>query len=383
MRSRPDLILIGSTGRNAGKTEFACELIRAHAPRLPVTAVKITVIRESSEACPRGGDGCGVCASVEDRFVLTEERDPGNGKDTGRMLRAGAHRVLWLRVLQGHLDEGVAALLEALPEGGAVVCESNSARAALEPGLFLMLKPREARSVKASAAAVMPLADRLVTFSGAGWDLDPRQCRCHGGTWTLAAAASALILAGGQSRRMGQDKSLLPVEGRPLIERLADHFAPHFAQVLVSANDPSKYAFLDLPIIPDETPGQGPLMGILSGLKAAAFDPVLVLACDIPVVDLAFVKNLLALAERADVVMPVSEDGRLEPLFAVYRKTALPKAEAALAEGRRRIVAILPGLVTAHPPMPTGWYHNLNTPEDLAAFRQDGRPMKATGTFGP
>jgi len=368
--ARPDLIMIGATARDAGKTGFACALIRRQALAGPVSAVKITVIREAGEVCPRGGDGCGVCSAVEGRFVITEERDPDLDKDTGRMLRAGARRVLWLRVLREHLDEGVAALLGHLPAGEPVVCESNSARHALDPGLFLLLRPQAGGAVKASAAGLLPLADRVVTFSGTGWDLDPEQCRFLQGRWFLPFDAAAVILAGGQSRRMGQDKSLLPVDGQPLIARIAQQLAPCFPEVLISSNDPGKYRFLGLPVIADEVPGQGPLMGILSSLKAAGRERVLMLACDIPVLDLAFIRELLRLSGDADIVMPVSPDGRREPLFAVYRKSVIPRAEAALAQGVRRIVELLPGLRTAHPPMPVGWYHNLNTQEDLEAFRR-------------
>lgn len=364
---RPDLIMIGATGRNAGKTEFACELIRRLAPEAPVTAVKITTIRDAEGPCPRGGDGCGVCASVEGRFTLTEERDAGLPKDTGRMLRAGAHRVLWLRVLQAHLAEGVEALLAQLPSG-AVVCESNAARAVIEPGLFLVLRPAGAQGVKASAQAWMHLADRVVAFSGTGWDLNPDQCRFHRGRWTLGIDATAVILAGGQSRRMGRDKSLLQVAGRPMIAHIAEQLAPLFPEVLVSSNEPSKYRFLGLPVIPDEVPGQGPLMGILSSLKAASRDRILVTACDIPVLDGGFIRELMGLAGSADIVMPVTRGGRHEPLFAVYGKSVIPRAEAALAEGKRRVVAVLPGLTAVHPPMPEGWYCNLNTQEDYDAF---------------
>jgi molybdopterin-guanine dinucleotide biosynthesis protein A len=284
------------------------------------------------------------------------------------MLRAGAHRVLWLRVLQESLAEGVAALLAEIPAGGAIVCESNSARAVIEPGLFLVMRPRGAQAVKASAAQWLPLADRVVEFTGTGWGLAPDQCHFRQGAWFTTFGATAVILAGGQSRRMGQDKSLMQVCGQPLIERIAGQLTPFFPEVLVNSNDAQKYRFLGLPVIADEVPGQGPLMGILSSLKAAGQDRILAIACDIPVADLTFIRELVRSSATADIVMPVSADGRFEPLFAVYRKTVIPRAEAALAEGKRRIVALLPGMAAAHPPMPVGWYCNLNTQEDYAAF---------------
>jgi len=185
--------------------------------------------------------------------------------------------------------------------------------------------------------------------------------------------ATAVILAGGGSRRMGADKSLLTLDGRPLIAHLAAQLTPHFPEVLVSGNDPSKFAFLGLPVIPDEVPDQGPLMGILSSLRAAREELVLVVACDLPEVDLTFVGELLALARAAEIVMPVGVDGRLEPLFSVYRKRVAGHAAELLAQGRRRITDLLPGLVVARPPMPAGWYFNLNTPEDFEAYLRRSR----------
>lgn len=181
-------------------------------------------------------------------------------------------------------------------------------------------------------------------------------------------AASAAILAGGQSRRMGRNKSLLPLHGRPMIEHIALQLRQHFDELLVSANDPAAYAFLCLPIIGDETPGDGPLAGILSCLQAARHDLLFVTGCDIPEMNLPFIRQLFALAGECDIVMPTDAEGRLEPLFAIYRKTVVPQARERLAAGRRRVLDLLPGLRVAMPRIPPGWIRNLNTPQDYAAM---------------
>lgn len=371
MRARADMVMLGSTGRNAGKTEFACRLIRnLKAAAVPVTAVKITPVRGRGGACARGGEGCGVCGGLEGVFAITEETDRSRPKDTGRMLAAGADRVLWLRVRWERLAEGMAALLDLIEPGGAVVCESNAGRLAVKPGLFLMFHPRGGKGQKGSSGDVIHLADRVVAFDGTGWSLDPGRCRFHRGAWSLEHDASAVILAGGASRRMGRDKSLVDMDGLPLIARIAEQLAPLFPEVLVSANETEKYRFLGLPIIPDEVQGQGPLMGILSSLKAAGRERMLAVACDIPLLDRPYIERLMELARGADVVMPVSPGGRHEPLLAVYGKAVIPVAQRALAEGKRRIIEVLSGLKACHPPLPEYWYFNLNTPEDLDAFHR-------------
>ena len=368
MIPRPDMILIGSTGRNTGKTEFACSLIQRYAIAQPVLGVKITTITEADGNCPRGGQGCGVCTSLEGRFAITEETDASICKDTSRMLRAGAHRVLWLRVLRDHLLEGVEALLAGIPEGSLIICESNAARRVITPGAFLMMRAEGSTHVKPSARELLPLADRLVTFHGDGWDFSPTSCTFQFGEWSVPLEATAAILAGGKSRRMGQDKSLLPIQGQPLIAHIAHQLAPVFPEILIGSNEAGKYAFMGLPVIPDQAPEQGPLMGILSCLKAAKHECTLVVACDIPTIDIPFVRHLIRMAADVDIVIPVSEGDRHEPLFAVYRKSVIPVAEALLARGERRIVELFSGLRVRKCEMPSNWYRNLNTPEDYAGI---------------
>ncbi len=167
---------------------------------------------------------------------------------------------------------------------------------------------------------------------------------------------------------MGRDKSLLPLAGEPLIARIAGQLRPLFDEVLISANDPAPYAFLGLPVIADAEPGQGPLMGIASCLRAARNEWLFVTGCDVPDLDAAFIASLLELARDCDVVMPRDSDGRPEPLCALYRKTVLAVAERLLADGRRRIIDLLPELRVATPALPGGWLKNLNTPEEFADF---------------
>jgi len=195
-----------------------------------------------------------------------------------------------------------------------------------------------------------------------------------------ALPCSAIILAGGQSRRMGRNKSLLSLHGQPMIAHIADQMRPAFAELLVSANDAALYAFLGLPVLPDRVPGGGPLMGIAAGLQAARHDWLFVTGCDVPEINLPFIATMWALTENRDVVMPLDADGRAEPLFALYRKTALPAIETVLASGRARIIDILPGLRVAHPALPGGWLKNLNTPQDYAAAAGSaGLPLDISG----
>jgi molybdopterin-guanine dinucleotide biosynthesis protein A len=172
---------------------------------------------------------------------------------------------------------------------------------------------------------------------------------------------------------MATDKSLLPIAGRPLVEHIALQLRPLVDELFLGANDPGKYAFLGLPVVPDEQPGQGPLMGILSCLAAAKHNPVFITACDIPAFPRDFVQGMLLRAARADLVIPRHDDGRYEPLLAVYSRGLVPAIRSLLAAGKRRLVDILdiPGIRVDPVPMPKGdWYRNLNTPDEYQSYIQ-------------
>jgi len=178
-------IMIGATSRNVGKTEFACQVIHQVAQTQSVVGVKVTTVAERDGQCPRGGQGCGVCSSLTDAYCITQETSAPPGKDTTRLLQAGAASVFWLRVLKDHLAEGMDALLEKLPEDLPVVCESNSARSVLEPGLFVVVRSGQNDEVKPSCQAVMSWADCVVTYDGKGWDMQPDTCVWANHQWFL------------------------------------------------------------------------------------------------------------------------------------------------------------------------------------------------------
>jgi len=363
----PGWLVVGAAGRNVGKTEFACAIIRAFQQVHPIVGVKVTAISDGESTCPRGGEGCGVCAALEGDFQISEECGEQPGKDTARMLESGARRVFWVRCRRQRMHAALQALAPRLPPGTLVVAESNSLAQAVEPDLFLMVKSSRSASVKPTAAEVMPLARRVVVSADGAFDLSPRHLAVVGGAWHLAEA-SAAILAGGKSSRMGQDKSLLPVRGKPLIRRIYEQLASRFDEILISTNEPEKHAFLGAGTIPDRVPGKGPLMGIASAVEAARHERVFVTACDIPVIDLDTVARMLVLAEDFDCVIPMSSVGH-EPLFAVYRKSAVPAMRDVLEAGERRISAVFPRVRTHFYDLGRApWYRNLNTQEDVAAF---------------
>ncbi len=172
---------------------------------------------------------------------------------------------------------------------------------------------------------------------------DTGDVRRADGKWKLCAGAAAIVLAGGESRRMGTDKAFVRIGGEPAIKHLCMRLVPHFGELLISANDTGKFAFLGVPVVPDRIRSQGPLMAIASALAASHHDLNLVVACDIPDPDMVVAEKMLGLIADFDAVLPVDSSGQLQPLFAVYNKKIVSKLEKALTEGGRRIIGALDG----------------------------------------
>ncbi len=364
----PGMLMVGAAGRNVGKTEFACSLIGKFSTRCKVIGIKVTAIDRTDGSCPHGGSGCGTCSSLEGNYCITKETDRQSNKDTCRMLAAGAETVYWLRVLKTHLKEGALALLDTIGDGAVSVCESNSFRSAAVPDLFVMLRSGQTPDYKPSAQSVGRHADKTVSFDGNNFDIDVDAIKLIDGRWAEKMYATAIIMAGGKSLRMGCDKSMLPFEGRPIIEHIFKQLGPHFDQILISSNDTAGYDFLDAQVISDREQGLGPLMGIASAMRASANELNFVVACDIPDIPISLVRRMFRGAGDFDVVMPRTGQSKFEPLFAMYKKSTLAAIDDALAAGIRKIIVPLEKCKVKYIDISPAEIKNLNTENDYHKF---------------
>lgn len=197
-----------------------------------------------------------------------------------------------------------------------------------------------------------------------------------------------VIMAGGRSRRLGQDKARLVLEdgGRDLLARTAQLLGRVTAEVHVSGRDPADQG-LTLPWFLDDVPGKGPVGGILTALRRLQRH-ILVLSCDLPLMDLPTLQRLASahLATRGTPRPPRQGEtdgplmityaqprtGYIESLVAIYSPAAVPVLEAALARGLHKLSAIIPRaqrLEIPYVPDPDGPFFNLNTPADLRLLR--------------
>jgi molybdopterin-guanine dinucleotide biosynthesis protein A len=174
---------------------------------------------------------------------------------------------------------------------------------------------------------------------------------------------------------MGRDKALLAVEGSLLVCRVAVAVAASTGSVTL-IGDPAKYGGLGYRVCPDMYPGCGPLAGIHAALTGSGMDWNLVVACDMPDVEPAFLRRLLDLAEQrsADCLLPAGESGRPEPLCGVYHRRARPAIQRALESGIRKVLDGLAGLrVEIVPVGESGPFRNINTPRDWTEYTDSQR----------
>jgi len=369
------MLMIGSSGANVGKTELACALIRKFSKSRPIIGIKVTTIKAKDGQCPRGGEGCGVCSSLEGNFAITEEVNSSSEKDTARLLAAGASQVFWLRVMKTHLKEGVTALLDIIGSDAVLVCESSSLRQVVEPGLFLIVEQTGSKVWKSSARKVKKYADRIVVSDGSSFDFDISRIKLvpdliGDGKWTIMEKATAIIMAGGDSSRMNAEKSMLSIKGKPIIQHICEQLYGSFEQILISAGEVGKYDLPGCEIVQDKMPGQGPLMGIASALEVSANELNFVVACDIPYIDIVYVRRMLAEAEETDIVMPTSGDEKYEPLFAVYGKSVLGAMNDVLSSGGRKISDIFGQCRVKYVKLEARQFINLNTVDEYGEFRK-------------
>ncbi len=147
-----------------------------------------------------------------------------------------------------------------------------------------------------------------------------------------------IVLAGGKSRRLGRYKALETLGGQSLIERVIDRLSPLGTEIIVVTAREDQALPLDLKVkrVSDVYPGKGALVGIYSGLKAASNFYSLVVACDMPFLNVALLRYLMGLSSGFDAVIPKLE-GKLEPLHAVYSKDCLGPIEDMLGEDRLKV----------------------------------------------
>ena len=185
----------------------------------------------------------------------------------------------------------------------------------------------------------------------------------------------AVILAGGASRRMGQDKARLELEGESMLARLCRQLSP-FRERLLSANDPALAEGLPLRLVTDLYPNSGPLAGLHAALSAAEKPALFCVSCDLPNYTPALSAFLMArFPEDADVMVCRDKSGRVHPLCGIYTKRLLPILESQLKAEDYRVRSFLERVRCAYLDtgafFPDSIFFNMNTPEDFQKIKEE------------
>lgn len=195
-----------------------------------------------------------------------------------------------------------------------------------------------------------------------------------------AADVTGVILAGGESRRYGRNKALERLGGIPLIERVRRVLAEIFPEILLITNCPRKFAHLQLPMHRDRIRGLGPMGGIHAALTVMRTPWAFFVACDMPSLNPALIRYMVARLERGiDVVMPRVQ-GKMEALHAIYGLGCLPAFERLIQRRTYQVIRVLPQVtvryveedeIRALDPDLRGFV-NINHPRELVALEKPG-----------
>ncbi|MBN4073395.1 molybdenum cofactor guanylyltransferase [Mariprofundus ferrooxydans] len=192
---------------------------------------------------------------------------------------------------------------------------------------------------------------------------------------------TAVILAGGESRRMGRDKAQVEFQGETLLYRAITNLSPLFAEIVLSVRQPVPASNLppasvtqsNVMQVIDAGEGRGPMMGLVAAMEYARTDWVFVIGVDMPFVVPAVLQHMAAQRMEHDAVF-AEIDGHVQPMPAFYAKiSCLPAMQVCIEQGRRSLMRLIPSLntamLTAHDLRPFDpdlcSFTDFDTPEDL------------------
>ena len=159
-----------------------------------------------------------------------------------------------------------------------------------------------------------------------------------------------VILAGGKSSRMGEDKALLEYEGKYFIEKIAEELDFFEERIIARGNNSALTEIADSGwnVIADIYPDHGPMGGLHAALKECRSEALFVVTCDMPLITRELVEQISSTMEMHDAVIAVSSDGKYHPLCGVYKKELYKSMEEYLIEDNNRMMAVLKNLNTKY-----------------------------------
>ncbi len=184
---------------------------------------------------------------------------------------------------------------------------------------------------------------------------------------------TAIILSGGKSSRMGHDKGLVKLNGKPLVEYAISTLEKITANIVISSNS-DEYQDFGKPVVKDIHNGIGPMGGIHAGLHFSKSKSNLVISCDMPFVTHHLYDLLLRKMENSLVAVPWYRNDHFEPMAAIYHKDILPYLEEYIRKGNFKLPELFREIPVKRIRLPINdeffhpnYFFNVNTESDLNA----------------
>ena len=148
---------------------------------------------------------------------------------------------------------------------------------------------------------------------------------------------TGIILSGGKSIRMGENKAFIEIDGVPIIRRILNLFKEIFQEIIIVTNQKELFSNFESNIYNDLLPNKGALGGLYTGLFFSNFSYSFCVACDMPFINKSLVQYLIKNIEDYDVIVPLAKDG-LQPLHAIYSKNCLDPIKKSIEKGKYKIM---------------------------------------------
>lgn len=176
-----NMLMIGATGRNSGKTELASRIISWFSKEYSIVGLKVSTYYDGDSIFHGKNE-----TPLLGNYSILNDTNNFTDKNTARMLNSGAKSVYWLRTKDSYLPQAANEFLKLIDDKKyLVVCESNSLRKTIKPGLFLMIQNNIGVPVKITASDVLEHADNLISFDGKNLDFDLNKIKIVNNKWIL------------------------------------------------------------------------------------------------------------------------------------------------------------------------------------------------------
>jgi hypothetical protein len=180
MIAAENMLMIGATGRNSGKTELATQIIKAFQKDFKIIGLKVSTYYDDDLILHGAQD------FHEKDFTISKDTDHSGNKSTTRMITAGASEVYWINTKINFIETAFQEFIKQVDEKTVIVCESNSLRKIVEPGLFIMIRNAMNDNIKSTATDVIEFADNEILFNGSGFENFHISDLCFSnGKWSL------------------------------------------------------------------------------------------------------------------------------------------------------------------------------------------------------